>query len=321
MLVLDLSASVYEDAFGQTIRKLARSGERHRRRRVLGRCATSCCRRARRPASCCRCSGFSGPMRPAPPASSRMIHGRTSAPARGSPQGLRVAHETLQREGANNGSIVLVSDLEILPDEVVRLSDVAAELRQDGIGLRIVPLFPTPAKYARIRQIVGDSAFLRESSAASPVAAPEGRSVRHALPWGLRPRRARARVPARSQRAAAQPAGGAPVTRRKTWAVRIAAVLAVPAALALIVLARRRPARAEATLPPTTSASRAARACDACSGTTSASSPGIPASVFSAREDDVAHRKTLALFAQVQPGQGGGHLARAGGAARARSSR
>src|SRR5512134_693405 len=28
MLVLDLSASVYEDAFGQTIRKLARSGER-----------------------------------------------------------------------------------------------------------------------------------------------------------------------------------------------------------------------------------------------------------------------------------------------------
>ena len=46
-----------------------------------------------------------------------------------------------------------------------------------------MPLFPTPAKYARIRQIVGDSAFLRESSSASPVAAPEGRSLRHALPW------------------------------------------------------------------------------------------------------------------------------------------
>jgi len=48
-----------------------------------------------------------------------------------------------------------------------------------------VPLFPTPAKYARIRQIVGDSAFLRESSAASPVAAPEGRSLRHALSWSF----------------------------------------------------------------------------------------------------------------------------------------
>src|ERR687897_462329 len=100
-------------------------------------------------------------------------------------QGLRVAQETLRREGTSNGSIVLVSDLEILPDEVVRLSEVAAELRQDGVRLRIVALFPTPEKYARIRQIVGDSSFLRESAAASPVAAPEGRTLRHALPWAF----------------------------------------------------------------------------------------------------------------------------------------
>jgi hypothetical protein len=98
---------------------------------------------------------------------------------------LKVAHAALLREGTSNGSLVLVSDLEILPDEVVRLSDVAADLQRDGIRLRIVPLFPTAAKYARIEQIVGDSAFLRESSAASPVAAPEGRSLRHALPWGF----------------------------------------------------------------------------------------------------------------------------------------
>ena len=78
---------------------------------------------------------------------------------------------------------MLVSDLEILPDEVVRLGDVAADLQGAGIRLRIVPLFPTPEKYARIRQIVGDSSFLRESSEASPVAAPEGRSFAHAAPW------------------------------------------------------------------------------------------------------------------------------------------
>ena len=83
------------------------------------------------------------------------------------------------------GSIVLVSDLEILPDEVVRLGDVAADLRAAGFGLRIVPLFPTPEKYARIRQIVGESSFLRESSEASPVAAPEGRSLAHAVPWAF----------------------------------------------------------------------------------------------------------------------------------------
>ena len=184
MLVLDLSASVYEDAFGQTIRKLARSGER------TGVIAFSdAAYELLPPGTPARellpllrffrpeVASTSGEL-PNDPWKEFRAGTRIS-------QGLRVAHETLQREGANNGSIVLVSDLEILPDEVVRLSDVAAELRQDGIGLRIVPLFPTPAKYARIRQIVGDSSFLRESSAASPVAAPEGRSVRHALPWGF----------------------------------------------------------------------------------------------------------------------------------------
>jgi hypothetical protein len=184
MLVLDLSASVYEDAFGQTIRKLARSGER------TGVIAFSDAAYELLP--------------PGTPARELLPLLRFFRPEAASAtgelpvdpwkdfragtrisQGLRVAHETLRRDGTNNGSIVLVSDLEILPDEVVRLSDVAAELREDGIGLRIVPLFPTPAKYARIREIVGESSFLRESSAASPVAAPEGRSVRHALPWGF----------------------------------------------------------------------------------------------------------------------------------------
>ena len=184
MLVLDLSASVYEDAFGLTIRKLARSGER------TGLIAFSDAAyellppgtparellpllRFFRPEA----ASASGEL-PVDPWKDFRAGTRIS-------QGLRVAHETLRREGTSNGSIVLVSDLEILPDEVVRLSEVAAELRQDGIGLRIVPLFPTPAKYARIRQIVGDSSFLRESSSASPVAAPEGRSLRHALPWGF----------------------------------------------------------------------------------------------------------------------------------------
>jgi hypothetical protein len=62
---------------------------------------------------------------------------------------------------------------------------VVADLRRDGVRLRIVPLFPTPAKYARIEQIVGDASFLRESEAASPVAAPERRSLAHAVPWAF----------------------------------------------------------------------------------------------------------------------------------------
>lgn len=184
MLVLDLSASVYEDAFGQTIRKLAASGER------TGVVAFSDAAYELLPPG--------SPARELLPLL-RFFNEKAADAAATLPvdpwqdfragtrisEGLKVAHAALLREGTSNGSIVLVSDLEILPDEVVRLSDVAADLRRDEIRLRIVPLFPTPAKYARIQQIVGDSAFLRESSAASPVAAPEGRSLRHALPWSF----------------------------------------------------------------------------------------------------------------------------------------
>jgi len=182
MLVLDLSASVYEDAFGQTIRKLARAGER------TGVVAFSD-------------AGYEL-LPPGTPARELLPLLRFFRPEAASStgalpvdpwedfragtqisQGLIVAHEALRRVRAESGSIVLVSDLEILPDEVIRLSEVVADLRRDGVRLRIVPLFPTPEKYARIQQIVGESSFLRESEAASPVAAPERRSLAHALPW------------------------------------------------------------------------------------------------------------------------------------------
>ncbi len=185
MLVLDLSASVYEDAFGQTIRKLVRAGEE------TGLVAFSdAAYELLPPGSPSRellpllrffrpeTANITGAL-PVDPWEDFRAGTRIS-------EGLRVAREALVREGAaSRGSIVLVSDLEILPDEVVRLSEQAAELRLAGIRLRIVPLFPTPVKYARIEQIVGGSAFLRESSAASPVAAPEGRSLRYALPWAF----------------------------------------------------------------------------------------------------------------------------------------
>ena len=184
MLVLDLSASVYEDAIGQTIRKLVSQGEE------TGVVAFSDAgyellppgTHARELLPLLR---FFNPQAanttgilPVDPWQDFRAGTRIS-------EGLKVAHAALEREGVQKGSVVLVSDLEILPDEVVRLGDVAADLRAAGFGLRIVPLFPTPEKYARIRQIVGESSFLRESSEASPVAAPEGRSLAHAVPWAF----------------------------------------------------------------------------------------------------------------------------------------
>jgi hypothetical protein len=184
MLVLDLSASVYEDAIGQTIRKLVAQDEE------TGVVAFSDAgyelmppgTHARELLPLLR---FFNPetasvtgLLPADPWQDFRAGTRIS-------EGLKVAHDALVREGVSAGSIVLVSDLEILPDEVVRLGDVAAALRASGFRLRIVPLFPTPEKYARIEQIVGTSSFLRESSQASPVAAPEERSLAHVVPWAF----------------------------------------------------------------------------------------------------------------------------------------
>jgi len=92
------------------------------------------------------------------------------------------------------------------------------------------------------------------------------------------------------------------VTRRKTWAVRIAAVLAVPAALALIVLAvdvLRVPGDIAADDVRFQGGPRARRALWDDLGFI----PGHPGVRLLGAEDDVAHRKTLALFAQVQPGK------------------
>jgi len=182
VLVLDLSASVYEDAFGQTIRKLAAAGEE------TGVVAFSD-------------AGYEllPPGTPARELLPLLRYFRPGAAGAGTAlpvdpwqdfragtrisEGLKVAHEALLREHVRKGSIVLVSDLEVLPDEIIRLGDVAADLQREGIRLRIVPLFPTPEKYARIRQIVGDSSFLRGTSARSQVAAPERRSLRYAAPW------------------------------------------------------------------------------------------------------------------------------------------
>ena len=180
MLVLDLSASVYEGAFGQTIQQLADADER------VGVVAFSDAAYELVP--------------PGTPGRELLPLLRYFSPSSASgtlprnpweqfragtriSEGLKVARSVLLEHGASDGSIVLVSDLEILPDEVVRLAEVAALLRGDGIELRIVPLFPTAEKQDRIDAILGSSRILRESSEAAPVRAPEARSLETAAPW------------------------------------------------------------------------------------------------------------------------------------------
>ena len=96
--------------------------------------------------------------------------------------GVEFARASLARENVTKGSIVLVTDLEILPDEIARLSEQLALARADGYTLRIVPLFPTEEKRALIEQLVGKSTFLSEPKEVD-VRVPQEKSLVPPLPW------------------------------------------------------------------------------------------------------------------------------------------
>jgi hypothetical protein len=85
----------------------------------------------------------------------------------------------------DRGSVVLISDLDILPDEVQRLASEIAELKRLGFDIRIVPLDPTPEKLMRIEALTSPSAFLRAPGKAGEVRAPEAHSLRESLPWSF----------------------------------------------------------------------------------------------------------------------------------------
>jgi hypothetical protein len=178
MLVLDMSASVHEGALDATVTKLAETDER------TGLVMFSDAAYELLP-----------PGSPSRELQSilRFFKARPDATLPANPwerlrggtrisTGVTVARDALLRENVTNGSLVLVSDLEILPDEVARLSEAIAQVRSDGFQIRIVPLFPSEEKRALVEQLVGPDAFLGEPEEGG-VRTVEERSLSDALPW------------------------------------------------------------------------------------------------------------------------------------------
>lgn len=97
-------------------------------------------------------------------------------------EGMSHAHAVLLREGVTRGSIVLVSDLEIGPDEIARLSEVLAVIRTDGFDVRIVPLAPREEQRALVEQLLGSTSFVREPEQRAVRTAEEDR-LASAAPW------------------------------------------------------------------------------------------------------------------------------------------
>jgi hypothetical protein len=182
IVVLDLSASTSEAAFAQTIEQLAAGDER------VGLVAFSDSAYELLPIGT---PGrellpllryFSTQGGNEPPAQHPWVDFRAGTRVS---EGMRVARETLLREGVHDGSLVLVSDFEILPDEIQRVAEQVALVRGDGFDVRLVPLQPTPERRARVDAILGGAAVLRDETENAPVRAPEARSLASAVPWSF----------------------------------------------------------------------------------------------------------------------------------------
>jgi hypothetical protein len=179
VVVLDLSASVFEGGFEATVRKLVETDERaglvvfsDAAYELLPPGSSG---REFQPLLRFFRSTPSGFLPPNP-------WDRFRAGTRIS-EGLKAARESLLREGGP-GKIILLSDLEVLQDEVQRLVLVFSELRRDGFDVEIVPLAPREEQRRLIELFVGSDAFLPEpvSGAEAVKARGEGR-LTTGLPW------------------------------------------------------------------------------------------------------------------------------------------
>jgi hypothetical protein len=182
ILVLDLSASTSEAAFAQTIEKLASTDER------VGLIAFSdAAYELLPPGSPGRellslLRFFSVVDGKQPLAQTPWDEFRAGTRIS---EGLRLAGDVLRNEGISDGSLLLVSDFEILPDEIQRVAAQIGFLKSEGVDVRLVPLNPTPERRARMEAILGGAAVLREESADAPVRAPEARSLGGVAPWAF----------------------------------------------------------------------------------------------------------------------------------------
>jgi hypothetical protein len=179
MLVLDLSASVFEGALDETVAKLVETDER------IGLVVFSDAAYELLP-----------PGSPSRELASllRFFRARPDATLPPNPwddfrggtrisTGIDAARAALLREDVRKGSLVLVSDLEILPDEIARVSRALALVRRDGFSVRIVPIAPRPEKRALIEQLTGSSSFASEPGQEGGVQTAAERSIVPRVPW------------------------------------------------------------------------------------------------------------------------------------------
>lgn len=179
VVVLDLSASVFEGGFEATVRKLVETDERaglvvfsDAAYELLPPGSSG---REFQPLLRFFRATESGTLPPNP-------WDRFRAGTRIS-TGLEAARQALLRE-EGPGKIILLSDLEILPDEVQRLVAVFADLRRDGFDVEIVPLAPREEQRRLMELLLGDDTFLPEPVSGEEAVQARGEGgLTTGLPW------------------------------------------------------------------------------------------------------------------------------------------
>jgi hypothetical protein len=97
-------------------------------------------------------------------------------------EGLRVAREVLQRDEIKQATVLLISDLEAPQSDRLRIVDTLTTLQNDGVEVRVVPLFAQPQNRSFFAELVGPQSFVAESSLVRPIEADElGLGGR--MPW------------------------------------------------------------------------------------------------------------------------------------------
>lgn len=96
---------------------------------------------------------------------------------------LQLARSMLERDGVENGSILLVSDLETAPDDVPELASTVDSIRQSAIDLRVVALAPSSDARLIFEGLLQEDAFAAPVDSESPLPAPS--EARSSVPLAL----------------------------------------------------------------------------------------------------------------------------------------
>jgi hypothetical protein len=94
--------------------------------------------------------------------------------------GLELAHSIATRNGVRRPAVVLVSDLDDDPTDLVRLASIALAYRRDGIPLRVVGLNSSTENTAFFQRLLGPSSRIVQAGSAAPGPQPRNRTP---FPW------------------------------------------------------------------------------------------------------------------------------------------